>query len=70
MRNNVSHLCDHAERVSCPDVLQKRETALRWANHVNIDKRVQAKWHYILVSERDVETAKGSWDALRRLGNG
>ena len=51
------------------DVLSKREAAQRWANHVNADDKVKAKWCYLLVSEADVKTAKGSWDALQRLGS-
>ncbi len=50
------------------DVQQKREAARRWANHVSADERVGVVWRYLLVSESDVQTAKGSWDALRTLG--
>jgi type III restriction enzyme len=50
------------------DVLGKREAALRWANYVTADEHVGAIWRYLLVSETDVETAKGSWGALKRLG--
>jgi type III restriction enzyme len=50
------------------EVLGKREAALRWANYVTVDEKVGAVWRYLLVSERDVETAKGSWVALKRFG--
>jgi type III restriction enzyme len=47
----------------------KREAALRWTNHVNADHEVSNPWHYLLVSEADVKTAKGSWLALKKLGS-
>jgi len=50
------------------DVQAKREAAQRWANHVNAAESVDATWRYLLVSESDVEMAKGSWRALERLG--
>ncbi len=50
------------------DVQGKREAATRWANHVSADEAVAVTWAYLLVSESDVETAKGSWAALKRLG--
>jgi type III restriction enzyme len=50
------------------DVQAKREAATRWANHVSADQAVGANWRYLLVSESDIETAKGSWEALKRLG--
>jgi hypothetical protein len=31
------------------------------------DEAVGAIWHYLLVSESDISTAKGSWSALKRL---
>jgi type III restriction enzyme len=45
-----------------------RQAALRWANHVSADDKVDVQWRYLLVSEADVKTANGSWDALKRLG--
>jgi type III restriction enzyme len=50
------------------DVQGKREAAQRWANHVSADDKVSEKWKYLLVSESDIETAKGSWSALKKLG--
>jgi type III restriction enzyme len=47
---------------------EKRDAARRWANHVSADDAVDATWRYLLVSETDVSTAKGSWQALRKLG--
>lgn len=51
------------------DVQGKREAAKRWANHVSADPSVEARWMYLLVSESDIKTAKGSWGALKRLGS-
>jgi type III restriction enzyme len=50
------------------DVQGKREAATRWAHHVSAEPSVGATWRYLLVSESDIETAKGSWEALKRLG--
>ena len=50
------------------DVQGKREAAKRWANHVSADESVGVVWRYLLVSESDVNTAHGSWEALKRLG--
>jgi type III restriction enzyme len=56
------------KEMTSPDVMGKREAAQRWANHVNADGRVQAKWGYLLLSESDVEMSKGSCAALRTVG--
>jgi type III restriction enzyme len=50
------------------EVQGKREAAMRWAQHVNADPKVSDTWRYLLVSEDHVKTAKGSWTALRQLG--
>jgi type III restriction enzyme len=51
------------------EVQSKREHARRWANHVSADPSVGVQWRYLLTSEDDVNTAKGSWDALKRIGS-
>jgi type III restriction enzyme len=53
--------------VTRADVQGKREAARRWANHVSADESVGTTWRYILASESDVKTAKGSWQALKQL---
>ena len=50
------------------DVLGKREAAVRWAQHVSASDEVDVPWRYLLVSEADIATAKGSWEALKKLG--
>jgi len=55
------------KEMSSEDVQGKREAAMRWANHVSADGTVGATWRYLLVSESDISTAKGSWNALKQL---
>jgi type III restriction enzyme len=50
------------------EVQAKREAARRWANHVSSKLDVKVSWRYLLVSESDIDTAKDSWEALKRLG--
>ncbi|MGH3938809.1 MAG: DEAD/DEAH box helicase family protein [Pseudonocardiaceae bacterium] len=54
--------------LSSGEVQAKREAARRWANHVNVAEQVDVTWRYLLVSETDVSSAKGSWSALKSLG--
>jgi type III restriction enzyme len=55
--------------MATPDVMGKRDAARRWANYVSADEKLGAtRWRYLLVSETDVTTAKGSWAALKALG--
>jgi len=56
------------KEMSTPDVKGKRDAARRWANHVSADEKVGVRWRYLLLSENDVKTAKGSWAALKGLG--
>jgi len=57
------------KEMSSEDVQGKREAAKRWANHVSADEAVGTTWSYLLVSEYDINTAKGSWSALKGLGS-
>jgi type III restriction enzyme len=57
------------KEIGAADVLGKREAARRWANHVSADEQVNSRWRFLLVSESDVEMARGSWAALKRLGD-
>ena len=56
------------KEMTSAEVQSKREAAIRWSQHVNADPKVTDTWHYLLVSEDHVKTAKGSWTALRQLG--
>lgn len=56
------------KEMSTEAVQGKREAARRWANHVSADETVGTTWRYLLLSESDIKTAKGSWEALKALG--
>jgi len=56
------------KEMTSAEVQGKREAARRWANHVSGDEIVGACWRYLLISESDVKTARGSWEALEGLG--
>lgn len=56
------------KEMASADVKGKRDAAKRWANYVTADDKVDVPWRYLIVSETDVETAKGSWTALKKLG--
>src|SRR5207248_7419102 len=57
------------KEMTTPEVKKKRDAARRWANYVSSDEKVGTRWQYVLLSESDVRTAKGSWPALKRLGS-
>lgn len=49
------------------DVQAKRQSAKAWVNYVNGLSEVTnrgERWNYLLVSESDIDQAKGSWSAL------
>ena len=56
------------KEMTSAEVQSKRDAAIRWSQHVNANPKVTETWHYLLVSEDHVKTAKGSWTALRQLG--
>ena len=39
------------------------------ANTVTASEQVRVTWRYLLVSESDIDDAKGSWPALKKLGS-
>jgi len=55
------------DEMASDDVQAKREAARTWARHVNADAQVKGPWQYLLGSESDIETVKGSWPALKQL---
>ncbi|MHB8290658.1 MAG: hypothetical protein ACYDEY_15825 [Acidimicrobiales bacterium] len=55
------------KEMTSADVQGKREAATRWANHVSANEQVGATWRYLLASEADVATSKGSWQTLKHL---
>jgi type III restriction enzyme len=56
------------KEMSAADVLGKREAAIRWAKSVTASDEVDVTWRYLLISETDINMAKGSWEALKALG--
>lgn len=57
------------KEMTTPEVKGKRDAARRWANYVSADENGDGtRWRYLLLSETDVKTAKGSWEALKGLG--
>lgn len=56
------------KELEAPDVRAKSEAAKRWANHVSANPTVGVRWRYLLVSESEVQAARGSWAALKQRG--
>ncbi|AOY74421.1 hypothetical protein ARZXY2_4922 (plasmid) [Arthrobacter sp. ZXY-2] len=55
-------------QVTSDEVIAKREAARRYVNKVNASGITSDTWRYLLVTESDIKTARGSWAALKRLG--
>ena len=55
------------KELASADVRGKRAAARRWANYVSAALD-DTTWSYLLVSESDVKTARGAWEALKALG--
>lgn len=47
------------------DVRAKQEAAQRWANLVNAAKPDERPWSYLLISERHIRSATGSWESAK-----
>lgn len=56
-------------QVTSDEVVAKREAAKRYVNKVNASGITSDTWKYLLVTETDIRTARGSWPALQRLGH-
>ncbi|OLT40543.1 hypothetical protein BJF86_16270 [Serinicoccus sp. CNJ-927] len=55
--------------MNAAEVVAKRRAARRWVNVVNSSPAVEGvEWHYLLLGERDVDDAQGSWEYLREIG--
>jgi type III restriction enzyme len=50
------------------EVVAKRKAARRWANTANSSPEVTTQWRYLLVGERDIQDAQGSWGFLKGFG--
>lgn len=50
------------------EVLAKKKAARTWANTVNNSGRAAGHWQYLLLSEDDVNDARGSWPQMKAFG--
>jgi type III restriction enzyme len=48
-------------------VQEKKTAAMKWANFVIGSDLVSAEWAYMLASEANIESAKGSWRKLKAV---
>lgn len=55
-------------QVTSEEVQAKRDAAKRWVNKVNASGIMSDTWAYLLVTETDIRSARGSWAALEKLG--
>lgn len=55
--------------ITSDEVVGKRRGARRWTNVVNASPEVRdIEWHYLLLAERDVNDAQGSWEQMKGFG--
>ena len=55
--------------ITSEEVLGKRRGARRWTNVVNASPEIEGiEWHYLLLAERDVNDAQGSWEQMKGFG--
>lgn len=57
------------DRIDSHEVASKRRAARLWANTVNSFGVHDVEWRYLLLSERDVDDAQGSWEFMKEFGN-
>lgn len=50
------------------DVARKAQAAREWANKMSVSDQAPGRWNYLLVGEKDVDQAKGSWTQLKAFG--
>lgn len=56
------------KEATAEDVRQKMKAAKTWANTVNNSGKVDGRWHYILLTEDDVNDAGLDWDQMKAFG--
>lgn len=56
------------DRIDSNEVAAKRRAARLWANTVNAYMAHEVEWRYLLLSERDVDDAQGSWEFMKEFG--
>lgn len=52
------------------EVTRKKEAARRWANLASLDPGGNGAWRYLLIAERSLREAHGSWRMVRTLADG
>jgi hypothetical protein len=67
LSNRTRRTTTNDKDMTSAPVQGKRKAAKRWVRYVNADEQTTDTWHYLLVSETDTKTAKGDWDALKRI---
>lgn len=56
------------KEINAAEVVAKRKAARTWANTVNNSGAVAGRWRYLLLSETDVNDARGSWAQMKKFG--
>jgi type III restriction enzyme len=57
------------KEMASEEVKGKKVAAQRWASHVFNDAQSEVEWRYALLSETDIDDAKGSWPALKQMAS-
>lgn len=56
------------KEINAEDVRAKARAAKTWANTVNNSGKVDGRWHYILLTEDDVNDAGLDWEQMKAFG--
>ena len=57
------------KEINAEDVRAKARAAKTWANTVNNSGKVDGRWHYILLTEDDVNDAGLDWEQMKSFGS-
>ncbi|GAA1298152.1 DEAD/DEAH box helicase [Pseudonocardia xinjiangensis] len=56
------------KEVQAADVRAKAKAAKTWANTVNNSGKAEGRWHYLLLTEDDVNDARLDWEQMKAFG--
>ena len=56
------------KEINAEDVRAKARAAKTWANTVNNSGKVDGRWHYLLLTEDDVNDAELDWEQMKAFG--
>lgn len=56
------------KEINAEDVRAKAKAAKTWANTVNSSGKVDGRWHYLLLTEDDVNDAGLDWEQMKAFG--